>query len=54
MYKLSDLCIIGSLKSSKVVEPQTLPRTPVAAKFHSLRVYYQVNECKGNSLDLDP
>ena len=44
----------GSLKSSKVVEPQTLPPTPAAAKFHSLRVYYQVNEWKGNSLDLDP
>ena len=42
------------LKSSKVVEPQTLPPTQAAAKFHSLRVYFQVNEWKGNPLDLDP
>ena len=42
------------LKSLKVVERQTLPPTPAAAKFHSLRVYFQVNEWKGNPLDLDP
>ena len=38
------------LKSLKVVERQTLPPTPAAAKFHSLRVYIQVNEWKGNQL----
>ena len=42
------------LKSLKVVERQTLPPTPAAAKFHSLRMYFQVNEWKANSLDLDP
>ena len=37
----------------KVVERQILPSTPAAANFHSLRVYFQVNEWKGNPLDLD-
>ena len=31
--------------------PSTLRRTPAATKFPSLRVYFQVNGWKGNSLD---
>jgi len=37
---------------SKTVEAQTLPPTSAAAKYHSLRVFFQVNEWKGNSLGL--
>ena len=40
-------------RSSKHVESQILPPTAAASKFHSLRVYYQIQEWKGCS-DLDP
>ena len=33
------------------VHPQTLPPTSAAAKYHSLRVYLQVQEWKGNKLN---
>ena len=36
------------------VQPQTLPSTLAAAKFHSLRVFYQVQQWKGSSNELVP
>ncbi len=39
---------VGSSISS--VKPQTLPPTSFAASYHSLRVYHQVQEWKGNKL----
>ena len=36
------------------VQPQTLPPTLAAAKFHSLRVFYQVQQWKGSSNELVP
>ena len=39
--------------STTVVEAKSLPPTSVACKYHSLRVYYQVQEWKGHS-DLNP
>ena len=41
-------------KTTSHVEPQSLPPTSSAAKFHSLRVYYQVMEWKGTAGDLKP
>ena len=41
-----------TLKSQ--LEPQMLPPTSDAAKYHSLRVYYQIREWKGNGEDMDP
>ena len=41
-----------TLKSQ--VEPQMLPPTSDAAKYHNLRVYYQIREWKGNGEDMDP
>lgn len=38
-------------RSKTSVHPQKLPPTSAAAKFHSLRVYHQVQEWKGNSLN---
>ena len=34
--------------SSTYIQPQVLPPTSVAAKYHSLRVYLQVQEWKGS------
>ena len=34
------------------VHPQTLPPTSAAAKYHSLHVYFQVQEWKGSDLNL--
>ena len=39
--------------STSFVEPQQLPVTSAAAKFHSYRVYYQVQQWTGNSLTMD-
>ena len=36
------------------VQPQTLPPTTAAAKFHSLRVYYQLQQWKGAGNELVP
>lgn len=41
-------------KSTSSVEPQTLPPTSAAARFHSLRVYYQVMEWKGTCVNMKP
>lgn len=41
-------------KSTSPVEPQTLPPTSAAAKYHSLRVYYQVMEWEGASRNMNP
>jgi len=41
-------------KSTSHVEPQTLPPTSAAAKYHSLRVYYQMMEWKGRSINMKP
>jgi len=41
-------------QNSSPVEPQTLPPTSTTAKFHSLRVFYQVMEWKGGSEHMDP
>ena len=40
--------------SKKYVEARSLPPTSAAAKFHSLRVYYQVQEWRGHASDMDP
>ena len=37
-------------KSTSLVEPQSLPPTAAAVKYHSLRVYYQVMQWKGQVL----
>ena len=36
------------------VRPQTLPPTSAAAKYHSLRVYLQIQQWKGSRDDLSP
>ena len=41
-------------KSSKFVEPQSLPPTSASSQYHSLRVYFQIQEWKGNSGALEP
>ena len=41
-------------KSTSPVEPQTLPPISAAAKYHSLRVYYQMMEWKGASINMQP
>ena len=40
--------------STKYVEDRSLPPTSAAAKFHSPRVYYQVQEWRGLASDMDP
>ena len=40
--------------SRSYIEPQKLPPTSAAAKYHSLRVYYQVQEWKGLCNQLAP
>ena len=39
---------------SSYVKPQALPPTSAAAKYHSLRVYLQVQEWKGSAIGLHP
>ena len=41
---------------SKQVQPKVLPSTSAAVKYHSYRVFYQVQEwaCLGTSLELMP
>ena len=34
-------------RNTSHIQPQTLPPTSAAAKFHSLRVYFQVQQWKG-------
>lgn len=41
-------------KSASHVEPQTLPPTSAAAKYHSLRVFYQVVEWRGANSEMKP
>ena len=38
---------------TKCVEARSLPPTSAAAKFHSLRVYYQVQGWRGHASDMD-
>ena len=40
--------------STSHVQPQTLPPTSAAAKYHSFRVYYQIQEWKGTEARLLP
>ncbi len=40
--------------NTSFVEPQTLPPTSSAGKYHSLRVFYQIQEWKGLADDLVP
>jgi len=40
--------------STSYVEPLNLPPTSAAARFHSLRVYYQMMEWKGTAIDMKP
>ena len=42
------------VKSCKHVDANDLPPTSASAKFHSLRVYYQVQDWRGKSEHLDP
>lgn len=42
------------VKSFKYVDAKDLPPTSASAKFHSLRVYYQVQEWRGETGHLDP
>ena len=39
--------------SKKVVHPNMLPQTPAAVKYHSLRVYHQIQQWKGITLDAE-
>ena len=41
-------------RNTSHIQPQTLPPTSAADKFHSLRVYYQVQQWKGTGDDLLP
>lgn len=41
-------------KSRAIVQVQNLPPTPDAAKYHSYRVYYQVQEWMGNAAAMNP
>ena len=43
-----------ALRSSKHVEARDLPPTQASAKFHSMRVYYQMQEWRGKNDDLNP
>ena len=36
------------------IKPQSLPPTSAAAKYHSFRVYLQVQEWKGSAAELHP
>ena len=40
--------------STAMVQPQTLPPTSAATKYHSLRVYHQVQVWKGNEVAVPP
>lgn len=40
--------------STKYVEAKSLPPTSAATRFHSLRVWYQIQDWKGKSGNLDP
>jgi len=42
------------LKCSKYVEARDLAPTAASAKFHSLRVYYQIQEWRSEAEHLDP
>ena len=42
------------VKSFKYVDAKDLPPTSASAKFHCLRVYYQVQEWRGEAGHLDP
>ena len=39
--------------SKKVIHPKSLPPTSGAVKYHSFRVFHQVQAWKGNSLDAE-
>ena len=41
-------------KSKKTVQAESLPPTSAAAKYHSLRTYYQIHEWKGKAQTLQP
>ena len=41
-------------KSSKYVQPQSLPPTSASSQYHSLRAYYQIQDWKDNCEGLDP
>ena len=43
-----------SLTSTTLAEPKTLPPTSSAAKYHSLRVYQQIQVWKGNEKRVPP
>ena len=55
---LDALCYKGFqekvVKSLKCVDAKDLPPTSASAKFHCLRVYYQVQEWRGEAGHLDP
>jgi hypothetical protein len=40
--------------ASSCLQPESLPRTSAAATYHSLRVFYQIQEWKGNVDHLQP
>ena len=40
--------------STAAVEPRTLPPTSAAAKYHSLRVYHQIQFWMGEALHVPP
>ena len=52
-HRYQRVCEKVASKSSHV-KPQTLPPTSGAAKYHSLRVYLQIQEWKGSANGLDP
>ena len=44
----------NSPKTSTFVNPERLPPTPSAAKFHSYRVFYQTMEWRNTASELNP
>lgn len=56
--KLDDLCYRHFhekvSKNLRYIEAKSLPPASAAAKFHSLRVYYQVQQWLGNAENMDP
>ena len=46
-------CENAATKTSHI-QPQTLPPTSAAAKYHSLLVYFQIQQWKGSGVELRP
>ena len=51
--RYTHFCAKVATKTSHI-QPQTLPPTSAAAKYHSLRVYFQIQQWKGSGVVLTP